>query len=73
VWEKIEEKLRAVGAKSKGLKKKLVAWAKSKGLEHQLNCQLGGTGEFPSGYSKASILLDKVQLLFKRAHTRHHI
>merc|ERR1719158_2368982 len=47
VWEKIAEKMKAVGAKTKGVKKAIAAWAKAKGLEHQRNCQLGGTGAKP--------------------------
>ncbi|GBG24983.1 Long-chain-fatty-acid--CoA ligase ACSBG2, partial [Hondaea fermentalgiana] len=48
VWEKIAEKLKAVGAQTTGLKKKLSTTAKKKGLEHQLALQLGGSGKSPS-------------------------
>jgi len=48
VWEKIMEKLLAVGAKTKGLKKKLSTAAKKRGLQKSLNNQLGGSGKEPS-------------------------
>jgi len=62
VWEKIAEKMKALGATITGLKKKVSTWAKQKGLEHSRNCLLGGSGEFPSGYSRADkIVLSKVK------------
>ena len=33
VWEKIEEKIAAVGAQTTGLKRKIADWAKSKSIE----------------------------------------
>lgn len=53
VWEKIGEKLKALGATVTGLKKKISTWAKGKGLEYANNCQLGGTGAFPGKYGLA--------------------
>lgn len=62
VWEKVAEKLKAVGAKTKGLKKVIATWAKSLGLEHQRNNQLGGSGEMPWFYGLADgIVLKKVK------------
>jgi len=62
VWEKIAEKMKAVGAKTKGVKKAIAAWAKAKGLEHQRNCQLGGTGAKPWWHSWAdALVLSKVK------------
>jgi long-chain-fatty-acid--CoA ligase ACSBG len=34
VWEKIAEKMKAIGKSTKGLKLTLAKWAKAKGLEH---------------------------------------
>ena len=62
VWEKIAEKMKAVGAATKGLKKKVSTWAKGLGLEYQRACQMGGSGETPFGYSMAeSVVLSKVK------------
>ena len=45
VWEKIQEKMMATVAKNPptGMKLKIIRWAKGLGLEHQNNCQLGGS------------------------------
>jgi len=48
VWEKIMEKLLAVGAATKGLKKKLSTAAKKRGLIAQTNMLIGGSGKQPS-------------------------
>mmetsp|Transcript_15004 Transcript_15004/g.29248 ORF Transcript_15004/g.29248 Transcript_15004/m.29248 type:complete len:782 (-) Transcript_15004:160-2505(-) len=48
VYEKIAEKLKAVGAETTGLKKKLSTTAKKKGLQEQVELQLGGSGRAPS-------------------------
>jgi long-chain-fatty-acid--CoA ligase ACSBG len=62
VWEKISEKLKAVGATTTGLKKTIATWAKSKGLEHAYNCQMGGSGAYPPFYSVANkLVLSKVK------------
>lgn len=62
VWEKIAEKMKAVGASITGLKKKVATWAKAKGLEYARNCQLGGTGAFPGSYARADkMVLSKVK------------
>lgn len=36
VWEKMQEKMKAVGAKSSTLRKKVAAWAKDVGLQNNL-------------------------------------
>ena len=62
VWEKIAEKMKAVGAKVQGTKKKIATWAKAKGLEYQQNMQLGGTGAKPKNYGIAEkLILSKVK------------
>eukprot|EP00039_Didymoeca_costata_P018185 m.332454 g.332454 ORF g.332454 m.332454 type:complete len:762 (+) comp16948_c0_seq1:162-2447(+) len=59
VWEKIAEKLKAIGAETKGIKKSLSTWAKDLSLKHQLNCQLGGDGSSSLMYPLASSLVLK--------------
>ena len=45
-----------------GVKLKLALWAKKLGLEHQMNCQLGGTGSKGFGYPIAKkLILDTVK------------
>jgi long-chain-fatty-acid--CoA ligase ACSBG len=62
VWEKISEKMKAIGATTKGLKKKIATWAKAKGLAYQQNLQLGGTGSKPWCYGLAdTLVLSKVK------------
>lgn len=63
VWEKIAEKMKAMGAQTTGLKKKIATWAKAKGLEHARSCNLGGTGAVPSSYARADkLVLSKVKV-----------
>ena len=57
VWEKIADKLRALGASNPGWKQSLAAWAKDKGKAASVACQLGGSGDRPSGYGLASKLV----------------
>lgn len=59
VWEKIAEKMQAVGASITGFKKTLSTWAKGLGKEHAKECQLGKSGAKPWGYSLASGLIHK--------------
>ena len=64
VWEKISEKMKSMVAKNPltGLKLKLALWAKKLGLEHQTNCQLGGSGSKGFGYPIAKkLILDTVK------------
>jgi long-chain-fatty-acid--CoA ligase ACSBG len=61
VWEKIAEKMKAIGASTKGLKKKISTWAKAKSLEHGANCLMGGNGEFPEWHGLADVLLHKIK------------
>jgi long-chain-fatty-acid--CoA ligase ACSBG len=57
VWEKIMEKLQAVGAATTGLKKTLSTTAKAKGLKASMNQQLGGNGKVPFLYGVYGKLL----------------
>lgn len=62
VWEKIAEKMKAIGEKVTGTKKKIATWAKAKGLAYQENMQMGGSGKRPSNYGLAdSLVLKKVK------------
>ncbi len=66
VWEKIQEKIMAKSAANPttGIKNSLKLWALGLGLEHQVNCQLGGSGEYGTGYAIAEkLVLSKVKLL----------
>merc|ERR1719235_1498441 len=49
VWEKIADKMRAVGASVTGLKKIISTWAKDISLTKNREAQMGGTGEVPWG------------------------
>jgi len=62
VWEKIAEKLKAVGRTTTGLKLKVATWAKAKGKEHALRSQITGDGSCPSMYGIADgFVLSKVR------------
>jgi len=66
VWEKIEEKIRAAGAASKGLKKAIAGWAKNKGVQMKLHKQfpVGSMGPKPGCYGCASaIVFSKIKTL----------
>lgn len=57
VWEKIQATITKIGASTTGLRRKIAMWAKDKGAVHADNCQLGGSGAFPSMYGLASKLV----------------
>ncbi|CAE8596898.1 unnamed protein product [Polarella glacialis] len=59
VWEKNADKLKALGATTRGPKKALATWAKRLALEHAQEGQLGGSGAYPPGYSMANALVLK--------------
>jgi long-chain-fatty-acid--CoA ligase ACSBG len=59
VWEKIADKLRAIGAANTGVKLQIATWAKGLGLAHGKNCTLGGTGAMPLGYRVANAIVLK--------------
>eukprot|EP00811_Abedinium_folium_P000998 NODE_10914_length_1321_cov_3.434673.p1 GENE.NODE_10914_length_1321_cov_3.434673~~NODE_10914_length_1321_cov_3.434673.p1 ORF type:complete len:432 (+),score=94.60 NODE_10914_length_1321_cov_3.434673:99-1298(+) len=46
VWEKIADKIRVMGAQTKGTKKCIATWAKGLGLKHAKNMQIGGSGRY---------------------------
>jgi long-chain-fatty-acid--CoA ligase ACSBG len=62
VWEKIQEKMLAVGRSVTGLKKKISTWAKAKGLAHSLAIQKGSTDREPWFFGVADkIVFSKVK------------
>jgi len=62
VWEKIADKIRAIGASTTGIKKDLATWAKDLALTKAKNSQLHGTYEQPWGFSVAdSLILTKIK------------
>merc|ERR1719203_1698343 len=61
VWEKMADRIKAIGAASTGCKKNLSTWAKGKALEHAKNICLGGSGAVPSGHCLAMRVLKLVK------------
>ena len=59
VWEKVAEKVKAVGAQITGVKKSISTWGKGVGLTHQQNKQLGGSGEYPWFWGAANGIVGK--------------
>lgn len=45
VWEKVADKIRAIGKTTTGAKRKIANWAKAKGLEHEKNKMVAGSGQ----------------------------
>nr|XP_060640726.1 long-chain-fatty-acid--CoA ligase ACSBG2 [Anolis sagrei ordinatus] len=56
VWEKMQERMKAVGAKNSALKRRLAAWAKAVGLETNLK-RMTGSPEEPLKYRFARALV----------------
>ncbi|CAM9388837.1 unnamed protein product, partial [Ectocarpus fasciculatus] len=62
VWEKIHEKMAAIGRESTGIKKSLGAWAKGLGADHCERMQFGNSGGSSCGYGCAnSLVLSKIK------------
>lgn len=61
VWEKISEKMKSLGASTKGIKLKVAKFAKGQGLKHAMACQMGGSGEYPMLYPLAELLLSQIK------------
>mmetsp|Transcript_12522 Transcript_12522/g.22105 ORF Transcript_12522/g.22105 Transcript_12522/m.22105 type:complete len:781 (+) Transcript_12522:52-2394(+) len=62
VWEKIADRIRAIGAETTGAKKAVADWAKGLGLTYAKNCQLGGSGAQPFGYTLCNkLVLEKIK------------
>ncbi|XP_009915523.1 long-chain-fatty-acid--CoA ligase ACSBG2 isoform X2 [Haliaeetus albicilla] len=58
VWEKIEEKMKSVGAKSSAFRKKVASWAKGVGLQTNLK-RMNGYSEVPVNFRIARHLVYK--------------
>merc|ERR1712051_1009806 len=61
VWEKLADRIRAVGAASTGVKKMMSTWAKGKALDHARSLRLGRTVDIPNGLCLAMKLLGAVK------------
>jgi len=61
VWEKIAEKVQAVGAEKSMCIQNLSGWCKGKLLAHQKNCILGGSGKKYFGHRFANLVLGMVR------------
>jgi long-chain-fatty-acid--CoA ligase ACSBG len=62
VWEKIQETMKAIGATITGVKAKISAGAKAKGLAHSRNLEMGGSGAYPCCYGLAEkVIFSKVK------------
>merc|ERR1711981_1134963 len=61
VWEKIADKVRAIGAANTGAKKAIGDWAKAKALKNSKSKQLGKNLSKPVGLPLARTLLGKVK------------
>jgi len=61
VWEKIADKLRMVGAATKGAKKAIADSAKNAALTAARDAQHGGTGGKPFGHGAATAVLGKIK------------
>ncbi|XP_059845509.1 long-chain-fatty-acid--CoA ligase ACSBG2-like isoform X1 [Hypanus sabinus] len=61
VWEKMEERLKETVAKSSALRRKIIGWAKDKGLQASYNL-MNGIDSVPWGYTLANkLVFQKVQ------------
>jgi len=61
VWEKMADRIKAIGAATTGLKKTASTWAKGKALEHAKEIQLGGSGRIPMNHCLAMKVLKAVK------------
>jgi long-chain-fatty-acid--CoA ligase ACSBG len=61
VWEKMEERISAIGAQTTGLKKKIATWAKSKAPEGTFSEETGKRS-LPIGWGLAKkLVFDKIK------------
>lgn len=58
VWEKMQEKMKAAGAKSSPLRKRMAEWAKSIGLQYN-HSAMSGENAVPWGFTLANSLVFK--------------
>lgn len=61
VWEKMADQIRSLGANITGIQKTIADTAKSLALQRAQNCQIGGDGATPIGYTLAkNMILSKI-------------
>merc|ERR1719159_1510740 len=77
VWEKIAEKMQAVGKSTKGLKKVIVTWAKGRALKRSMRMQLaqdpdnaGSKVKTPFLMGLADVLLNKIKMALGLEHCK---
>ncbi|KAM7415789.1 hypothetical protein PAMA_018043 [Pampus argenteus] len=58
VWEKMQEKMKAIGAKSSPMRKRVADWAKSIGLQYNYSA-MNGENQVPWGFMLANNLVFK--------------
>uniref|UniRef100_A0A4W6EDE8 long-chain-fatty-acid--CoA ligase n=1 Tax=Lates calcarifer TaxID=8187 RepID=A0A4W6EDE8_LATCA len=58
VWEKMQEKMRAIGAKASPMRKRVADWAKSIGLQYNYSA-MSGENQVPWGFMLANNLVFK--------------
>lgn len=61
VWEKLMDKIVAIGKSKGSFAQSISGWAKSKGLAHSQMQEYGKGGGAPCGYGVASMLLNKIK------------
>jgi len=61
VWEKVADKVKAIGAAKPACIRSLSGWCKGKLLAHQMNCQLGGNGAKKCCHCLAAKILGAVK------------
>jgi len=61
VWEKMADRVKAIGAASTGMKKTISDWAKAKALEHAKTLEIGCDPVVPSNFCFASRFLGLVK------------
>eukprot|EP00929_Paragymnodinium_shiwhaense_P086482 TRINITY_DN469_c0_g1_i1.p1 TRINITY_DN469_c0_g1~~TRINITY_DN469_c0_g1_i1.p1 ORF type:complete len:753 (-),score=200.75 TRINITY_DN469_c0_g1_i1:232-2490(-) len=62
VWEKIADKIRAIGASTTGIKKSLATWAKDLALDKAKNAQVNGSNEQSMMFGLADkVILSKIK------------
>lgn len=61
VWEKMADKIRAIGASAQGLKKTISTWAKDKCLTHARELQIGRSGAVPCNHCLAMRIMKAVK------------
>lgn len=73
VWEKIQEKMAAMGRETTGLKKSLSTWAKGCGAERTRRAQFGEDGGVSFGYGCAhSLVLSKIKAALGLDQCKYH-